>query len=153
MSALLFLSSQKIHHQDLKPGNIVFSKDMKCIKICDFGFATGLDQTIIGQRRAENGTRHFEAPEQFDLIATIKSDVWSFGCTLLNMITKEMPYHDIESLQIVQKLNHCTPLEYARLKLPKEKFQILDEHPELETILVKCFERNHLKRISLEEIF
>ena len=66
----------------------MLSRDRKCIKLCDFGFSSGLDQTIKGNVRAERGTRHYEAPEQFQLVSTIKSDIWSFGCTLLNMLTK-----------------------------------------------------------------
>ena len=45
--------------------NIMMSGNRKCLKIVDFGFATGHDITVKGHKRAECGTRHFEAPEQY----------------------------------------------------------------------------------------
>jgi len=62
IDALAFLHESKIVHQDLKPENIMFSQDMKSIKLCDFGISTSLDKTRQ-TNKANLGTPAYMPPE------------------------------------------------------------------------------------------
>jgi len=78
-----------IVHRDLKPGNILVSK--QGIKLLDFGLAQmkpGPDDPTMTQTGAVMGTPAYMAPEQFEgKPADARSDIYSFGCVLYEMVT------------------------------------------------------------------
>ncbi|XP_007531588.1 proto-oncogene serine/threonine-protein kinase mos [Erinaceus europaeus] len=94
VNGLLFLHSQSIVHLDLKPANILISKQDVC-KISDFGCSEKLE----GQPSCQTplchlgGTYTHRAPELLKGEAlTPKADIYSFAITLWQMATKEVPY-------------------------------------------------------------
>jgi Tol biopolymer transport system component/predicted Ser/Thr protein kinase len=78
-----------IVHRDLKPANILLSK--QGIKLLDFGLAqmeAGLDDLTVTQTGALMGTPAYMAPEQWEgKQADARSDLYSFGCVLYEMLT------------------------------------------------------------------
>jgi len=78
-----------IVHRDLKPGNILVSK--QGIKLLDFGLAqmeTSPDDLTMTQTGAVMGTPAYMAPEQWEgKRADARSDIYSFGCVLYEMLT------------------------------------------------------------------
>ena len=78
-------------HRDLKPDNIMFTDDKKTLKIIDFGFVTELVEGKCG----DQGTRMYMAPEQFSSEVSLKTDVWAFGCILLELVTGKLPYSGV----------------------------------------------------------
>ena len=80
-----------ITHRDLKPGNILLSK--QGIKLLDFGLAQidagpgDATLTHMTQAGAVMGTPAYMAPEQWEGKADARSDIYAFGCVLYEMLT------------------------------------------------------------------
>lgn len=94
VNGLLFLHSQSILHLDLKPANILISEQDVC-KISDFGCSQKLQDLRCQQASPHHigGTYTHQAPELLKgEIATPKADIYSFGITLWQMTTREVPY-------------------------------------------------------------
>jgi len=85
-------------HRDLKPGNIKITPEGN-VKVLDFGLAKALggegmdQQTTITELGREIGTPAYMSPEQTRGKSTDKrSDIWSFGCVLYEMLTGKVPF-------------------------------------------------------------
>lgn len=97
MRALAFMHSSKYLHKDLKPQNIMLVQKSKPgdtqvdIKVIDFGLAELFtrDQTHSDQ---VGGTLLYMAPEVFQQNLGFKSDVWSAGVILFNLVTGDYPF-------------------------------------------------------------
>jgi tetratricopeptide (TPR) repeat protein len=85
-AALAEAHAKDIVHRDLKPGNIMIARSG--IKVLDFGLAqSGQDHTVTA-RRTVMGTPAYMPPEQRDgKPADARSDLYSFGCVLYEMVT------------------------------------------------------------------
>uniref|UniRef100_A0A0D6QT12 non-specific serine/threonine protein kinase n=1 Tax=Araucaria cunninghamii TaxID=56994 RepID=A0A0D6QT12_ARACU len=76
-----------IIHCDIKPENILLDEDL-CPKLADFGLAKIMDRDFSKVLTTTRGTRGYLAPEWIDgLPITTKVDVYSFGVTMLEIIT------------------------------------------------------------------
>jgi len=87
-----------VTHRDLKPGNIKITPEGK-VKVLDFGLAKALagdatdQQSTITEPGRIMGTPAYMSPEQARGQATDKrSDIWSFGCILYEMLTGNLPF-------------------------------------------------------------
>ena len=85
-------------HRDLKPGNIKFTPD-KRVKVLDFGLAKTIGhEDISNQTTATDpgrimGTPAYMSPEQIrGRSADHRTDIWSFGCILYEMLTSHRPF-------------------------------------------------------------
>jgi serine/threonine protein kinase len=87
---LLHIHDKGIIHRDIKPSNILINNDK--IKITDYGLSTRINKfkAIVGNC----GTKYYKAPEINDKY-TIKSDIWSLGCTLLYMCKGHMVHNEL----------------------------------------------------------
>ena len=94
-------------------------------------------------------------PEQLNGSLSFKTDIWGFGCVLLQFSTGLKPFNDIDhevaaSMKIFQG---CSPLEYALKNYESDCLDLINENEEFKTILQKCLQIDYKKRPSAEELF
>lgn len=105
-------------HCDLKAANILTTKTGE-IKLTDFGVSLNLriKQDALG---APAGTPNWMAPEVIELKgASTKSDIWSLGCTIVEMLTGKPPYADMIAMSalyhIVEDENPPLPPDISKV--------------------------------------
>lgn len=97
-----------IHHRDLKPGNIMITKNAGPV-VLDFGLAREEDNSILPMTRTGDfiGTPAYMAPEQLDPRlgrVDARADVWALGATLFECLTLIRPFDGPTRDAIVQKV-------------------------------------------------
>lgn len=146
LEGLVFLHEKGIIHRDIKGGNILTTKDGE-VKLADFSVATMLNQDQNSQMSINNmsfaGTPYWMAPEviQEEKKVTSACDIWSLGCTVIELLTEKPPYYD---------LNRWTAL----IKIVDEKNPPIPENlsDDLNDFLRLCFEIDPEKRSSAKEL-
>jgi eukaryotic-like serine/threonine-protein kinase len=159
--ALQAAHAKGIIHRDLKPGNILVTKSG--VKILDFGLAkmeeTGFIQEGLPrtQSRTEEGTiigtASYMSPEQAQGLAVdARSDIFSFGAVLYEMLTGKRAFHGDTKLSILSAIltNEPESASSIRKEIP----------PELERIISRCLRKDPVRRfqhmddlkVALEEV-
>lgn len=116
LSAIDLAHRSNIIHRDIKPQNILLTKDNKA-KMTDFGIAIALTDTSITQTNTLLGSVHYLSPEQArGNNATTKSDIYALGVVLYELITGSVPY-DGESAVSVALKHFQEPFPKIREKL------------------------------------
>ena len=96
LEGLEFLHSKSIMHQDLKCANVLMWSDGK-VRISDFGWARMIEKSMScnDMYKSLKGTIPWMAPEIVAQRAlSEKSDIWSFGWVILEMITGKAPWNE-----------------------------------------------------------
>ncbi|KAJ1699790.1 hypothetical protein LUZ63_008302 [Rhynchospora breviuscula] len=102
LNGLSYLHHRNILHRDIKCANILVDAN-GCVKLADFGLAKEIDLLI--QAKSCKGTVYWMAPEVVKATPHgPPADIWSLGCTVLEMITGDLPYHEIEWTQAMFKI-------------------------------------------------
>ena len=101
----LHLRENPIVHGDIKCSNALLGKN-KVVKLCDFGTASVLQHlTSSSASLTDNlmGTFHFLSPEVADATefpVGPKSDIWSLGCTVVEMLTTKPPWSNDTKIKL-----------------------------------------------------
>jgi serine/threonine protein kinase len=117
-AGLAAVHKQKLVHRDIKPSNIMVSLEeggVVTAKIIDLGLAKSLDepgaQTAISTLGAFAGTPEFASPEQFaGMPVDIRSDLYSLGVTLWEMVTGKTPFRGTPGEVMHQHQHASLPL-------------------------------------------
>jgi eukaryotic-like serine/threonine-protein kinase len=109
-SAISHAHANGIVHRDIKPQNILIDNYGK-VKVTDFGIATALSATSLTQTNAMLGSVHYLSPEQArGGIATKKSDIYSLGIVMFELLTGRLPFSGESAVSIALKhLQNDTP--------------------------------------------
>ena len=105
--AMEYAHGQGVIHRDLRPSNVLVSAS-GTLKVADFGTSRFLE--IAARGTTVIGSPPYMAPEQFQGEAVFASDLYSFGVTMYQMLTGELPYdppapqdlHRLRSGELVQ---------------------------------------------------
>ena len=104
LKALVFIHSKNIVHRDIKPENILFSNkdDYTSLKLIDFGLATNK----LKEKKSV-GTPYYMSPEIIQGVSDPKTDVWSVGVIMHQMLTGKYPFYSNQGkdnlLDIIEK--------------------------------------------------
>ncbi|NXX68203.1 FRK kinase, partial [Spizella passerina] len=106
-SGMAYLESQNYIHRDLAARNVLVGEH-NVYKVADFGLARVENEKIYEARTETKLPVKWTAPEAIRYNRfSIKSDVWSFGILLFEIITYgQMPYHGMPGHQVIQLLDN-----------------------------------------------
>ncbi len=107
-SALAYIHSLGILHRDIKPANILFDQDNNLF-LTDFGIVSWLGEKP-GYDGHMLGTPHFVAPEIFEGQVDVRSEVYSVGILLYQMLTGYLPFDGASDQKICQHQRETKPL-------------------------------------------
>ncbi|XP_019437994.1 PREDICTED: mitogen-activated protein kinase kinase kinase YODA-like isoform X1 [Lupinus angustifolius] len=141
LSGLAYLHSKKTIHRDIKGPNLLVNAS-GTVKLADFGVAKIL--TGKSYQLSLKGSPYWMAPEL--MMAAIKKesspklamavDIWSLGCTIIEMLTGKPPWSEFEEAQAMFKVLHKSPTIPETLSSEGQDF------------LLQCFRRNPADRPS-----
>ena len=97
-SGIAAAHEQHIIHRDIKPQNMIVSRDGK-VKVADFGIARGVSTQTMNS--AAMGSVHYISPEQArGGYSDERSDIYSLGITMYEMVTGRLPYEGENTVAI-----------------------------------------------------
>jgi Flp pilus assembly protein TadD/tRNA A-37 threonylcarbamoyl transferase component Bud32 len=144
----------RIVHRDLKPDNVLLASD-RHVKILDFGLAKLLEDRDAARRQVMSqaatatgevtrqgqlvGTPRYMSPEQArGERADERSDIFSFGITLYEMVTGKRPFEGRNQIETLAEILHTPPVPAASINTAIP--------PRLNEILEKCLEKDPKNR-------
>ena len=102
-SGLACAHESYIIHRDIKPQNVLILDDGR-VKITDFGIAMALNSNELTQTNSVMGSVHYLPPEQANGSgATIKSDIYSTGILMYELLTGKLPFKGDNAVEIAIK--------------------------------------------------
>jgi serine/threonine protein kinase/tetratricopeptide (TPR) repeat protein len=121
-AGLAAVHRQNLVHRDIKPSNVMVNfeeRGVVAVKIIDLGLAKAVNEPIseaaLSMPGAFTGTPEFASPEQFAGVGVdIRSDLYSLGVTLWEMLTGKSPFQGSLSEMMYQHQHAPLPLEQLR---------------------------------------
>ncbi len=138
--ALEVAQAQGVVHRDLKPQNVLVDKSGN-VYVSDFGLAKSLEAGALGMTRANEflGTPRYMSPEQVQGGAIDhRSDIYSLGILIYEMVTGDLPFAGDSTLQVMFKRVKEPPPDPRKLRPDLPDF--------LRGIILKCMQRDPANR-------
>ena len=136
-----------IAHRDIKPDNILISKD-GTLKVVDFGVSEIFSRGQL-QMSKSTGSPAFFAPEMCGVSRSIQAscgDVWAMGITLYAMCFGYLPFQEKSLIKLYDSIKDNQFQLLTRPEYP------LDADSRLIDLLNRLLEKNPDKRITIEEL-
>ncbi|KAF3789982.1 Mitogen-activated protein kinase kinase kinase 1 [Nymphaea thermarum] len=108
LNGLKYLHDKGVLHRDIKCANILVDSN-GLVKLADFGLAKEVDKLHMLQ--SCKGSAYWMAPEVVNPRKTygLPADIWSLGCTVLEMLTGQVPYGNLEWTAAIFKIGRNEP--------------------------------------------
>ncbi|MEG2322322.1 MAG: Stk1 family PASTA domain-containing Ser/Thr kinase [Bacilli bacterium] len=145
-SAITCAHDSYIIHRDIKPQNVLILEDGR-IKITDFGIAVALNSNELTQTNSVMGSVHYLPPEQANGSgATIKSDIYSLGILMYELIIGKVPFKGDNAVEIA--------IKQMKDPIPSICKQNPDIPQSIENIILKACAKNPKNRYnSVSEMY
>ena len=125
-----------IIHRDIKPQNIIISKEGK-VKVTDFGIAKAATSNTITSNVM--GSVHYTSPEQVrGGFSDEKSDIYSLGITLFEMLTGRVPYNGETTVAVA--------IQHIQEEMPSPRDYVPEIPVSVEQIVLKCTQKSPDRR-------
>lgn len=125
-----------IIHRDIKPQNVIISKEGK-VKVTDFGIAKAATSNTITSNVM--GSVHYTSPEQArGGFSDEKSDIYSLGITLFEMLTGRVPFNGDTTVAIA--------IKQIQEEMPSPREYVDDIPVSVEQIVLKCTQKSPDRR-------
>lgn len=142
LEGLDYLHEKDVVHCDLKAANILTTKNGN-VKLSDFGVSLNLKAMEKVKANDAIGTPNWMAPEVIELKgASTAADIWSLGCTIIELLTGKPPYGDMLAMSVLFRI-----VEDERPPIPKKCSQTLHD------FLVQCFAKQPTQRPKAAQLF
>lgn len=129
-----------IIHRDIKPQNIMILEN-GLVKITDFGIAMAMNSTQLTQTNSVMGSVHYLPPEQANGSgSTLKSDIYSMGILMYELLTGKLPYKGENAVEIA--------LKHLKEPLPSIRDEIPDISQSVENVILRATAKNPKNRYS-----
>lgn len=143
---LKYLHDHEIAHRDIKCANLLLNNH-GIIKLADFGSSKRFNSITKSITNGLKGTPNWMAPEvirgETSTDGWIRADIWSIGCTICEMITANIPFHEYD--------NSMTAMfRIAHGEVPSIQNNTMSD--ELMTIMLSCCSLEPSKRPSTSEL-
>ena len=132
-----------IIHRDIKPQNIIISKDGK-VKVTDFGIAKAVTSNTVSTNAM--GSVHYTSPEQArGGFSDQRSDIYSIGITLFEMVTGQVPFDGETTVEVAMK--------HLQQEITPPSELVPDIPYSLEQIILKCTQKSVDRRYqNMEDV-
>ncbi|XWS15077.1 hypothetical protein CRYUN_Cryun35bG0063300 [Craigia yunnanensis] len=148
LHGLKYLHDQNVVHRDIKCANILVDASGS-VKLADFGLAKA---TKLNDVKSCKGTAFWMAPEVVNQKSKgygIPADIWSLGCTVLEMLTRQIPYSNLECMQALFRIGRGEPPPVPdSLSKDAREFimQCLQVNPDARPTVAKLLQHPFVKR-------
>lgn len=137
-SAIACAHDSYIIHRDIKPQNVLILEDGR-VKITDFGIATALNSNELTQTNSVMGSVHYLPPEQANGSgATIKSDIYSLGILMFELLTGKIPFKGDNAVEIA--------IKHMKEPIPSVRKINPDIPQSIENVILKACAKNTKNR-------
>ncbi|MDD2181675.1 MAG: Stk1 family PASTA domain-containing Ser/Thr kinase [Bacilli bacterium] len=138
VSGIIHAHNGYIIHRDIKPQNVLILDDGR-LKITDFGIAMALNSNELTQTNSVMGSVHYLPPEQANGNgATIKSDIYSLGILMYELLIGKIPFRGENAVEIA--------IKQMKEQIPSVCKQNPDIPQSLENIVLKSCAKNPKNR-------